>query len=312
MAMVEFPHPLVREPWAAGAPTPDPVAGREGLPRRNAAPGSTAPESPDCHTLPSRVRLESPHVNGKAQPRADQDSLRAKRPRRGASERPVTIHNCSVMNRHARHPGSAVRRSGRSDPPRHLRAAVPRRRADRGRADRPRGGLAAGRLQASSRSEAGRAGGRPPRGAPDPLQRTAAGSRAPDRLDGPVRRLLARPVRSPRRTVEQDGPMTAAAPDTRCLVVERELPHAPEQVWRALTQAPLIEEWLMANDFQPVVGHTFNFRTAPTAHWNGAVDGEVLVVEPHTRLSYSWSGAGEGAADGLRTVVTWTLTPTPV
>lgn len=105
--------------------------------------------------------------------------------------------------------------------------------------------------------------------------------------------------------------MTAAAPDTRCLVIERELPHPPEKVWRALTHASLIEEWLMANDFQPVVGHTFNFRTAPTAHWNGVVDGEVLVVESRTRLSYSWSAAGEGAADGLRTVVTWTLTPTP-
>jgi hypothetical protein len=31
----------------------------------------------------------------------------------------------------------------------------------------------------------------------------------------------------------------------------------------------LIEEWLMKNDFQPVVGHRFNFRTTPMAHWNG-------------------------------------------
>ena len=25
----------------------------------------------------------------------------------------------------------------------------------------------------------------------------------------------------------------------------------------------------MKNDFQPVVGHRFNFRTPPMAHWNG-------------------------------------------
>ena len=32
---------------------------------------------------------------------------------------------------------------------------------------------------------------------------------------------------------------------TRSLVVERQMPHPPEKIWRALTQAPLIEEWLM-------------------------------------------------------------------
>jgi hypothetical protein len=37
----------------------------------------------------------------------------------------------------------------------------------------------------------------------------------------------------------------------------------------ALTEGALIEEWLMKNDFQPVVGHRFNFRTTPMAHWNG-------------------------------------------
>ena len=96
-------------------------------------------------------------------------------------------------------------------------------------------------------------------------------------------------------------PETAAA--TRAVVVEREMPHPPQKVWRALTQGPLIEEWLMKNDFQPVVGHRFTFRATPMPHWNGVVDCEVLVVEPNRRLSYSWNAAG-----GLRTVVTWTLT----
>src|SRR5712692_9624866 len=45
-------------------------------------------------------------------------------------------------------------------------------------------------------------------GTPDPLQRPAARSGAADRLDEPLRHLLARPVRSPRNPVEQDGPMT--------------------------------------------------------------------------------------------------------
>ncbi|MGH7080130.1 MAG: SRPBCC family protein [Acetobacteraceae bacterium] len=53
---------------------------------------------------------------------------------------------------------------------------------------------------------------------------------------------------------------------TRTLVIERELPHPPEKVWHALTEAPLIEDWLMKNDFQPVVGHRFTFRADPVPH----------------------------------------------
>jgi uncharacterized protein YndB with AHSA1/START domain len=41
------------------------------------------------------------------------------------------------------------------------------------------------------------------------------------------------------------------------------MPHPPEKIWRALTQGPLIEEWLMKNDFQPLVGHRFNLRATP-------------------------------------------------
>jgi uncharacterized protein YndB with AHSA1/START domain len=96
----------------------------------------------------------------------------------------------------------------------------------------------------------------------------------------------------------------------RSLVVEREMPHPAEKVWRALTQGALLEEWLMTNDFKPVVGHKFNFRAQPMPHWNGVVDCEVLSVEPNRRLSYTWNASGAEAAGGLKTVVTWTLTPT--
>jgi uncharacterized protein YndB with AHSA1/START domain len=34
--------------------------------------------------------------------------------------------------------------------------------------------------------------------------------------------------------------MTKPAAATRSLVVEREMPHTPEKIWRALTQSPLI------------------------------------------------------------------------
>ena len=101
--------------------------------------------------------------------------------------------------------------------------------------------------------------------------------------------------------------MTQTATETRSVIVEREISHPPEKLWRALTQPHLIEEWLMKNDFQPVVGHGFNLR----GEWGGVLDCEVLAVEPNRTLSYSWDFKHEDPAYDLTSVVTFTLTPTP-
>ncbi|TPQ37176.1 polyketide cyclase [Bradyrhizobium guangdongense] len=94
--------------------------------------------------------------------------------------------------------------------------------------------------------------------------------------------------------------------ETRAVVVEREIAHPPEKLWRALTQPHLIEEWLMKNDFKPQVGHRFNLR----GEWGGVLDCEVLTIEPQKTLSYTWNFSHEDAAFDLRSVVTFTLTPT--
>lgn len=57
----------------------------------------------------------------------------------------------------------------------------------------------------------------------------------------------------------------------------------------------------MDNDFEPVVGHNFKFRSTPVPGWNGIIDSEVLIVEPHRKLSYSWGSMG------LKSLVVWTL-----
>jgi uncharacterized protein YndB with AHSA1/START domain len=93
--------------------------------------------------------------------------------------------------------------------------------------------------------------------------------------------------------------MNTVAAETRSVIIEREMPHPPEKIWRALTQPHLIAEWLMQGDFKPVMDHRFKF----TADW-GAVDCQVMAIEPNRTLSYTW------AAYGLESVVTWTLTPT--
>jgi uncharacterized protein YndB with AHSA1/START domain len=97
--------------------------------------------------------------------------------------------------------------------------------------------------------------------------------------------------------------MTDSAP-TISLIIEREMPHPPEKIWRALTQGSLIQQWLMSNDFEPVVGHSFTFRSTPVPGWDGIIRSEVKVVQPPSHLAYSW------ATMGTECMVIWTLTPT--
>lgn len=92
------------------------------------------------------------------------------------------------------------------------------------------------------------------------------------------------------------------------LVVERNLRYPPEKVWRALTQSWLIEEWLLANDFVPEVGHRFTLRAKPLPGWSGITNCQVIDVEPERLLRYRW-GDGTESSNGLKTIVTWTLTP---
>lgn len=95
--------------------------------------------------------------------------------------------------------------------------------------------------------------------------------------------------------------MSEPAADTLSIVIERDLPHPPEKVWRALTQPHLLEAWMqMANDFQAAPGQGFSFH----ADW-GSVVGEVLTHEPYETLAYSWGDTH------LNSVVTWTLAPIP-
>jgi len=100
--------------------------------------------------------------------------------------------------------------------------------------------------------------------------------------------------------------MNDISTEVRSVVVEREIAHPPEKIWRALTQPHLIAEWLMKNDFKPVVGHRFNL----SGDWGGVLDCEVLAIEPNETLSYTWNFTHDDAAFDLRSVVTFTLNRT--
>lgn len=74
-----------------------------------------------------------------------------------------------------------------------------------------------------------------------------------------------------------------------------------EKLWSALTDSSKLAKWTMENDFKPIVGHRFQFRTQPSEYWDGIVDGEVLIVDEPDRLSYTWASGGE------KHTVTWAL-----
>lgn len=97
---------------------------------------------------------------------------------------------------------------------------------------------------------------------------------------------------------------------TRSIVVERDMPHAAEKIWRALTTSTLIADWLMANDFEPEIGHRFQFRATPMPGWSGITNCEVVEIDPPRRLVYRW-GDGSESDSGLQTIVSWTLVPSP-
>lgn len=73
-----------------------------------------------------------------------------------------------------------------------------------------------------------------------------------------------------------------------------------EKAWSALTDSSKLAKWIMENDFKPVVGHRFQFRTQPTDWWNGIIDGEVLLVDSPNRLTYTFES-------GEKHIVNWTL-----
>lgn len=89
-----------------------------------------------------------------------------------------------------------------------------------------------------------------------------------------------------------------------------ELPQSPEIVWQYLTSKELLAQWLMKNDFEPVVGHKFNFWTMamPAFGFDGVVYCEVLEIQTARKLVYSWKGGSKGKVN-LDSMVTWTLTP---
>lgn len=98
---------------------------------------------------------------------------------------------------------------------------------------------------------------------------------------------------------------TTTQSQTEVVSFDFDLPHAPENVWRALTEPALLTEWLL-----PVIGlrlewgAAFSFRAPPQPGWDGIVNCRFVEIEAKKKLSWTW------VVGDIDTVVTFTLAPT--
>ena len=98
---------------------------------------------------------------------------------------------------------------------------------------------------------------------------------------------------------------TTSSGQAEAISLEFDLPHAPEKVWRALTDPELMTEWLLpVIDFELEPGASFVLKTQPYPGWDGTVNCRIVEIEPLRKLSYTWR------VPFLDTVVTFALTPT--
>ena len=98
---------------------------------------------------------------------------------------------------------------------------------------------------------------------------------------------------------------------TRSIKHQFFFPHPADVVWEYLTKPELMEQWLMKNDFKPIVGHEFQLRTGPipSLDFDGIFYCKVLEIVPFKKLSYSWRSGPGGGEITLDSVVVWKLAP---
>jgi uncharacterized protein YndB with AHSA1/START domain len=93
------------------------------------------------------------------------------------------------------------------------------------------------------------------------------------------------------------------------LFFERHYDHAIEKVWRALTMPEALEQWLMRNDFEPVVGRACTFHFCPEEDEPGGEESVVHVtveaLDPPRFMQWRW----RNEAEANPTTVTFELLP---
>lgn len=63
-----------------------------------------------------------------------------------------------------------------------------------------------------------------------------------------------------------------------------------DKVWNAISTAEALAAWLMPNDFQPILGHEFTFKSKPQRDWDGTVNCKVKELQKPHKLGFTWQG----------------------
>ena len=72
----------------------------------------------------------------------------------------------------------------------------------------------------------------------------------------------------------------------RSIIIEAPI----QKVWDAISTSEGLAAWLMPNDFEPVIGHEFIFRSEPKNGWDGVVHCKVMELNPPERIGFTWTG----------------------
>ena len=97
------------------------------------------------------------------------------------------------------------------------------------------------------------------------------------------------------------------------VVLEVDLPHPPDKVWRAMTEADLVGQWLEATDLRTEVGSRFRVPPADGSADTPPVDCEVIEAVPNERLQWRQHERESATASHLvESIVTLQLLPTPL
>lgn len=98
-----------------------------------------------------------------------------------------------------------------------------------------------------------------------------------------------------------------ARSQTESISLEFDLPHAPDKVWRALTDPVLLKEWLLpvisGDGLKLEPGAVFLLQAPPQPGWDGIVNCRFREIESARTLSWAWT------VGDIDTVVTFTLAP---
>lgn len=91
----------------------------------------------------------------------------------------------------------------------------------------------------------------------------------------------------------------------RDLKLEVFYPHPPEKVWLLLTNSKALAAWFMENNFEPRLGHKFQFQQSTLPGLAENIDCEVIELNEPNRLSFTWQ-------DNMMcqpSIVSWTIIP---